>query len=386
MRDYITVQLRGSPALSFRHVSNADAGAFLIYEKVRLNKYINRYRLCLLRGIFGVLFVALAGSAEAQPDVPTETQTVATEVHPATTEAQPADSTATEAQNVATEAADSIHAPGKSEVLVKSSPTTIKVTVDPNDEEMNPPEPPVLAGNPLGVDTLLTLNFRPQTIYARPASLTYSDPWWHGLWVNTAVYAGAFVGTLFVLECLPEDATSWNRAEIQKDPFYTRWFNNIFKRGPEWDHDKFYFNYILHPYAGAVYFMAARTCGFNFWQSMLYATCISTIGWEFGIEACMERPSYQDIFITPLVGSLMGEGFYRLKRMIVDRDYYVLGSKAIGHILAFFLDPVNEIVGLLSPGTCRNLGPGCISSKPLLIPSPGNSALPAVGISVSAGF
>lgn len=226
----------------------------------------------------------------------------------------------------------------------------------------------------------------PPSIYTMPYSMCGSYPNWHRMWINTAVLSGAFVSTLLVLECLPEDATTWNRAELQKDPPTTRWFKNVFKRGPEWDHDKFYFNYILHPYAGAVYFMAARTCGFNFWQSMLYATCISTIGWEFGIEACMERPSYQDIFITPLVGSLMGEGFYRLKRMIVDRDYYVLGSKAIGHILAFFLDPVNEIVGLLSPGTCRNLGPGCISSKPLLIPSPGNSALPAVGISVSAGF
>ena len=132
--------------------------------------------------------------------------------------------------------------------------------------------------------------------------------------------------------------------------------------------------------------MAARTCGFNFWQSMLYSACISTIGWEFGIEACMERPSYQDIFITPLVGSIMGEGFYRLKRLIVDRDYYVLGSRAIGHILAFFLDPVNEVVGLLSPGTCRSLGPGCLQSQPMLIPSPGNTAFPAVGISVSASF
>jgi hypothetical protein len=227
---------------------------------------------------------------------------------------------------------------------------------------------------------------RPLTIYGQPLSFDRSDPWWHGLWINTAVYSGAFIATLFVLECLPEDATAWNRAELQQDPFYKRWFNNIFKQGPEWDHDKFIFNYVLHPYAGAAYFMSARTCGFNFWQSMLYSACISTIGWEFGIEACMERPSYQDLLITPIFGSVMGEGFYRLKRLIVDRNYYLLGSPIIGHICAFFLDPVNEVLGLFSSKyACRNLGPSCIASQPLLRPSSGTAA-PSFGFTITATF
>lgn len=97
-------------------------------------------------------------------------------------------------------------------------------------------------------DTIAIISGYPRSIYSRPASWTYSDPWWHGLWINTAVYAGAFVGTLFVLECLPEDATAWNRKEITSRPFYERWYRNIFKLGPEWDHDKFIFNYVLHPY------------------------------------------------------------------------------------------------------------------------------------------
>lgn len=278
--------------------------------------------------------------------------------------------------------------PADTTLLVKSQPTGI-VVIDPsrNDSLTTAEMPPVLNGNPLGVDTLFTIKGRPHTIYGREPSWTYSDPWWHGMWINTAVYCGAFITTLFVLECLPEDATAWNRSEIQQYPFYRRWFDNIFKKGPEWDHDLFIFNYILHPYAGAVYFMAARTCGFNFWQSFLYSACISTFGWEFGIEACMERPSYQDLVLTPVVGSLMGEGFYRLKRLIVDRDYYVLGSKIIGHLLAFFLDPVNEVVGWLSPPSqCRYLGPGCIQSQPLLIPSPGNIGGASLGITISATF
>ena len=234
-------------------------------------------------------------------------------------------------------------------------------------------------------DTLAVISGYPRTIYAKPASWTYSDPWWHGMWINTAVLTGAFVSTLFVLEILPENATAWNRADITSVPFYRRWFRNNFKRGPEWDHDNPIFNFVLHPYAGAAYFMSARTCGFNFWQSFLYSAIISTVGWEFGIEACMERPSYQDLVITPVIGSLMGEGFYRAKRLIVYNNYELLGSPVLGHIVAFLLDPVNEVVGALR-GNCRNLGPGCLRSQPLIIPAPAGGISSSFGISLSATF
>ena len=185
-----------------------------------------------------------------------------------------------------------------------------------------------------------------KSIYCHPYSMTLNSPDWKRMWTNTAVLAGAYVGTLLVLECLPADATAWNRAEIRDVPLFKRWRNHVLRQGPEWDHDNPIFNYVLHPYAGAAYFMSARSCGFNFWRSLLYSACVSTIGWEFGIEAFMERPSIQDIFITPLVGSAIGECFYRAKRHIVEDDYHLLGSKVLGNIAVFFLDPVNEAIDL----------------------------------------
>ena len=281
------------------------------------------------------------------------------------------------------------------DLIVKTAPIATKEYDEEDEAEaieeslsFAPPEAPKLDlyAPASARDTIAIISGYPHSIYSRPASWTYSDPWWHGMWINTAVLSGAFISTLFVLEMLPEDATAWNRADIRNVPFYERWYRNIFKRGPEWDHDKIIFNYVLHPYAGAAYFMSARTCGFNFWQSLLYSAAISTIGWEFGIEACMERPSYQDLFITPIIGSLFGEGFYRLKRLIVNNNYELLGSPVIGHIAAFFLDPVNEVIGALSPGTCRSIGPSCLSSQPILIPSPAPGMSSAFGISVSATF
>ncbi|MDE6854742.1 MAG: DUF3943 domain-containing protein [Muribaculaceae bacterium] len=218
----------------------------------------------------------------------------------------------------------------------------------------------------------------PISIYELPYSRTLNSYNWKGLWINTGVLTGAFVGTLLVLECLPEDATSWNRAALQKDSPGKRWFNNIFKKGPEWDHDNAIFNYVLHPYAGAAYFMAARSNGFNFYRSLLYSACISTIGWEFGIEACMERPSYQDIFITPLVGSIIGEAFYKAKRSIVSNNYRLLGSKALGYIVAFLVDPVNEFVGYCGYNPARHLNLDQKRHTPpvtgSLIPSIGNGS------------
>lgn len=206
------------------------------------------------------------------------------------------------------------------------------------------------------------------SIYALPYSLTGTSHDWRRLWINTGVLAGAFVGTLVVLEALPEDATSWNRAEIQKDPPAKRWYENAIKKGPCWDGDNPIFNYVLHPYAGAVYFMGARSNGFNFYQSMLYSACISTIGWEYGIEACMERPSIQDLIITPLVGSVIGEMFYRVKRSIVNNDYELFGSKVVGNVVAVLIDPLNEVVGFIGGNPARKVAKAHLNLSPSVTP------------------
>lgn len=195
-----------------------------------------------------------------------------------------------------------------------------------------------------------------KSIYAFPdqnLNLSFSHPDWKRVWVNASVLCGAYVATLFVLEMLPEDATNWNRAEFHDVPFWVRWRDHVIKQGPEWDRDNPAFNMVLHPYSGAAYFMAGRSAGLSFWGSLLFSACISTIGWEFGVEACMERPSYQDIFITPLVGSVMGEGFFRIKRYIVMNDYRLAGSPVLGNIVAFLVDPVNELVGFIGGNSAR---------------------------------
>lgn len=223
--------------------------------------------------------------------------------------------------------------------------------------------PKLRAQSPAMPDTILNPVVSPvsaayNTIYAYPeqnTALGFSCPEWKRVWVNAGVLTGAYVAALAVLEMLPEDATTWNRAALQRVPLGRRWVNHVIKEGPEWDHDNPIFNFILHPYSGAAYFMAARSNGLTFWGSLLFSTGISTICWEFGIEAFMERPSWQDIFITPLVGAVIGEGFFRVKRYLVANDYRLWGSPVIGNIVAFLVDPVNEVVGLIGGNPARKL-------------------------------
>ena len=49
----------------------------------------------------------------------------------------------------------------------------------------------------------------------------------------------------------------------------------------------------------------------------------------------------------------MGEGFFRAKRYLVANNYCLWGSPIIGNIVAFLVDPVNEVVGLIGGNPAR---------------------------------
>lgn len=181
-------------------------------------------------------------------------------------------------------------------------------------------------------------------IYSLPYSVTEHHENWGRLAANTGLLFGGGITALAILQMLPEDATAWNKSELTDVPLFKRWWNHV-KNGPHVDGDNPIFNFVMHPYAGAAYYMSARSQGFNVIGSFLYSAFISTVFWEYGIEAFMEIPSIQDLIITPVCGAILGEGFYRVKRWLVDNGYEFMGSRAAGYVLAFIVDPVNEFMG-----------------------------------------
>lgn len=181
-------------------------------------------------------------------------------------------------------------------------------------------------------------------IYDMPYSMWESYPDYRRLVGNSAILVGGGIATVGVLSLLPDDATAWNRKEREKVPMWQRYFDNVM-HGPVVDKDNAIFNYVLHPYAGAAYYMSARSLGFNLWQSALYSAAVSTLFWEYGFEAFYEKPSVQDLILTPVCGTVLGELFYLSKRKIVEHDYELLGTKWLGYPVVFLLDPVNEFLG-----------------------------------------
>jgi hypothetical protein len=79
---------------------------------------------------------------------------------------------------------------------------------------------------------------------------------------------------------------------------------------PVFDKDKWYFNYIGHPYGGATYYNAVRSQNATILQSSLF-NIGHTLLWEYVIESGLEQPSIQDLIVTPVTGILLGELIHR---------------------------------------------------------------------------
>ena len=137
-----------------------------------------------------------------------------------------------------------------------------------------------------------------------------------GLWRDTKYFLGYQFAAIGILYLMPESVSGWSD-EQKEDYSLSVWWENT--THPENDSDVFYINYILHPYWGASYFVRARERGYNNWQSFGYSTLLSTL-FEFGVEAGAEEPSKQDLWVTPVIGSMVGLYFMHLRDNVRSRD------------------------------------------------------------------
>lgn len=119
---------------------------------------------------------------------------------------------------------------------------------------------------------------------------------------------GAELFGITVLMLSPKEVTGWS-------PDWTQdaWRN--VKRSlstlPVWDDDDWQLNYIGHPVAGSYYYNSLRSQNASVFHSFLFATAQSFI-WEYFIEATAEKPSTQDLIVTPVAGAILGESIHLL--------------------------------------------------------------------------
>ena len=152
------------------------------------------------------------------------------------------------------------------------------------------------------------------------------------------------LSSIGVLSLMPESVTGWNEEELAARSLESRWKENVSTR-PVWDRDDPFINYVGHPVSGAWYYTMARNDGMSVTESALVSVLMSTFVWEYGYEAFAEVPSIQDLIVTPLAGSLLGEWFYTLERRLDTNGGVVFGSRVMGNISYFLLDPLGRIAG-----------------------------------------
>lgn len=150
------------------------------------------------------------------------------------------------------------------------------------------------------------------------------------------------VGMMGLILALPEDVSNWDKDEMKLDALGNKWKENV-SAGPVVDKDDWAINYIGHPYAGAAYYTMARHRGLSKMQSFGYSVFVSTFMWEYGVEAFAETPSVQDLIITPVIGSLVGEQFYQWDKKVRANNSEVLGSKVLGTTVLTLMNPAGGI-------------------------------------------
>lgn len=153
-------------------------------------------------------------------------------------------------------------------------------------------------------------------------------------WQSTAEVTGGFGLFLAILFFSPVDATKWDHKfgrELMEHAG-TR-FKEAWTTPPVWDNDRFFTNYVTHPYAGSFYYNTMRIKGRPAAAAFRFSVFSSTL-WEYVPEAFFEQPSIQDLVITPIAGSIGGEAVHRLT-LSLSKHGFSFWEK----VLVFILNP-----------------------------------------------
>jgi hypothetical protein len=156
-----------------------------------------------------------------------------------------------------------------------------------------------------------------------------------GFWKKTGrgellVGGAEFVGLVLLL-ALPQDVSGWHKEWDEEAIVHLK---RAWTSAPVMDEDKWVFNYIGHPVAGALYYNALRSQNATWAQSMLFAAGQSFV-WEYIIEAVAEQPSIQDLIVTPLLGTVLGEPIHRATLAIRRNGYSFLEK-----VVVFVINPM----------------------------------------------
>jgi len=152
----------------------------------------------------------------------------------------------------------------------------------------------------------------PATFLSKQSNVPFLRNEHAGIWKKIG-RAELFIGGvelvgITTLIFLPKEVTGWSHDWA---PDAWRNMKRSLSRLPVWDDDDWQLNYIGHPIAGSYYYNSLRSQNASIFHSFLFAAAQSFI-WEYFIEATAEKPSTQDLIVTPIAGAILGESVHLL--------------------------------------------------------------------------
>lgn len=129
------------------------------------------------------------------------------------------------------------------------------------------------------------------------------------------------------------------------------WLRNL-REGFEWDNNDFKTNMFMHPFHGSVYFNAARSNGYDFWEATAFAWAGSFMWEMFGEN---NRGAINDWVATSMGGMALGEALHRTAISIRDNGATGL-ERGAREFSSFLIDPVGGFNRLIR-GEGSRLGP-----------------------------
>jgi hypothetical protein len=114
-------------------------------------------------------------------------------------------------------------------------------------------------------------------------------------------------------------------------------FKEAWTKPPVFDKDPWTVNYPGHSWFGMTYYLSQRNYGESPLYSFLFSTFTSTC-FEYFIESWSERPSINDLIVTPVVGSILGELVFRATQHM-RKDGFTKAEK----ILVTIINPLHVL-------------------------------------------
>lgn len=141
-----------------------------------------------------------------------------------------------------------------------------------------------------------------------------------------AVFTVASLVGIGVYALAPSSFTGTTKDGQQYEESWNQ-FKDAWTKPPVFDTDNPAVNYLGHPYFGAQFYLSQRNYGESPLYSFLFSTFMST-AFEYFIESWAEQPSINDLIVTPVLGSILGEGIF-LATQEMRKDGFTTAEKIV---------------------------------------------------------